>query len=257
VHSAATGDTYLSGFSTAYVIQSPELLLNIVEVDAQGMSLINSVAPQNGEIILHGTSYRAYNSSMPANSAGGSFSTLVSARFASLQYLLLAPRLNATTIARDGNSISSRINPNISSYFFRCGGSQIPQRPVVLINSSTTGGYSEALFEFIKCFNNANTRMAGSSLRADYYNVAKTADARNGPVTAGGASATSAFAIGQEFVTFSGKNDVLLSGMNTLSQNIFFECEVSSSGNDAMTLNFFAAYDILFVIQDGIMSSRF
>lgn len=256
VQSAATGDTFLSGFSTAWVIISPELLLNIIELDAQGMALVNSVAPQSGETILHGNSWRAYNSSMPAAS-GGSYSTLVAARYASLNSILLAPRLSATTIARNGNSISSRINPNISSYFWRLGGALVPQRPVVLINTSTTGGYSEALFEFIKCFHTINTPMASSVLRADYYNVAKTANARNGPVTAGDATATSAFCIGQEFQTFSGKNDVLLSGANTLSSNIFFECEVSGDGNDAMTLNFFANYDVLFVITDGIVSSRF
>jgi hypothetical protein len=257
VQSDSSGDTFITPFTTPWVIQSPELLLNIVELDSQGQAMVNSVAPQSGETILHGTSYRSYNSSMPTNSSGGSFSTLVPARFASLQYLLLAPRLNSTVNARNGHSISNRINPNISSYFFRCGGSQIPTKPVTLINSSTTGGYSESLYEFLKCFGNSNSRLAGSSLRADYYNVAKTADARNGPVTAGNISSTPAFAIGQEFVTFSGKNDVLLSGMNTLSQNIFFECDVSSSGNDAMTLNFFAAYDILFVVQNGIMSARF
>jgi len=193
---------------------------------------------------------------MPAAS-GGSFSTLVPARFASLNNILLAPRLSATTIARNSNSISSRINPNISSYYFRVGGAQIPQKPVTLINSSTTGGYSEALFEFIKCFHTINTPMSATSLKIDLYNVAKTADARNGPVTAGDATWLSGFAIGQEFETFSGKSDVLLSGMNTLSTNIFFECEVSSNGNDAMTLNFFAQYDALFVITDGIMSVRF
>jgi hypothetical protein len=256
VQSAATGDTYLSGFSTAWVIQSPEILCNIIELDSQGMALVNSVAPQSGETILHGTSYRSYNSSMPSAS-GGSFSTLVPARFASLNNILLAPRLSATTIARNGNSISSRINPNISSYYFRVGGAQIPQKPVTLINSTTTGGYSEALFEFIKCFHTINTPMSATALKIDLYNVAKTADARNGPVSAGDATSLSAFAIGQEFETFSGKSDVLLSGMNTLSTNIFFECEVSSNGNDAMTLNFFAQYDALFVIQDGIMSVRF
>jgi hypothetical protein len=58
-------------------------------------------------------------------------------------------------------------------------------------------------------------------------------------------------------MTFSGKSDVLLSGANTLSSNIFFECEVSGDGNDAMVLNFFANYDVLFVITDGIVSARF
>ena len=256
VAATSADDTYLSGFSTPWVIVNPELLCNIIELDAQGMAMVNSVAPQSGETILHGTSYRAYNSSMPASS-GGSYSTLIPARFASLQHILVAPRLSANTVSKTANSISARVNPNISSYFFRCGGISVPQRPVVLINSSTTGGYSEALFEFIKCFHTINTPMAGSSLKADIYNVAITANTRNGPVTAGGATSLSGFAIGQEFTTFSGKNDVLLSGMNTLSQNVFLELEVSSDGNTAFILNSFAAFDVLFVVQDGLVSARF
>ena len=247
-------DTYMSGYSTSWVIQNPEILCNIIELDAQGMALVNSVAPQSGETILHGTSWRAYNSSMPSGS-GGNFSTLVPARFASLNSIICAPRPAARTIQKEAYSIGYRLNPNIQSYFWRLGGALVPQRPVVLINSSSTGGYSEALFEFGKCF---KTPSGSSTLRADFYNVAKTANAQMGAVTTPGATtSTAAFAIGQEFVTFSGKNDVLLSGINTLSNNIFFECDVSSSGNDAMTLNFFANYDILFVIQDGICSSRF
>lgn len=257
VASASTADTYQSGFSTAWVIQSPEIVCNIIELDAQGMALVNSVAPPSGETVLHGQSYRAYNASMASNSSGGSFSTLVPARFASLNSILLAPRLASVTVAKEQNSISNRLNPNFSQYFFRVGGALIPQKPVILINGNTVGGYSEALFEFIKCFHTINTPMAGSCLRADYYFTAKTASTSNGPVTVAGTDSTAAFAIGQEFTTFSGRTDVLLCGMNTLSSNIFFEAEVTSSGNDSMTLNFFANYDILFVIQDGILSSRF
>jgi hypothetical protein len=257
VSSSSAADTYITGFSTAWVIQSPEIVCNIIELDAQGMALVNSVSPPSGETVLHGQSYRAYNSSMPANSSGGSFSTLVPARFASLNNILLAPRLASVTVAKEQNSISNRLNPNFSQYYIRIGGSILPQKPVVLINSSTTGGYSEALFEFIKCFHTINTPMSGSCLRADYYNVAKTASTSNGPVTVAGTDSTAAFCIGQELTTFSGRTDVLLCGMNTLSSNIFFEAEVTSSGNDAMTLNFFANYDVLFVIQDGLISSRF
>ena len=194
---------------------------------------------------------------MSSNSSGGSYSTLVPARFASLNSILLAPRLSSTATDKTLNSVSCRLNPNINQYYWRVGGALVPQKPVILFNSSTTGGYSEALFELIKCFHTINTPMSGSCLRADYYNVAKTATAQQGAVAAGGTDSTAAFAIGQEFTTMSGRTDVLLCGANTLSSNIFFEAEISSNGNDAMILNFFANYDALFVIQDGIISVRF
>ena len=253
VSAASTADTFITGYSTSWYIQSPQMLCTIIELDAQGMALVNSVAPPSGEKILHGTSYRSYNANMPSNSSGGGFSTLVPARFASLQAVLLAPRISSVVIAKEQNSISNRINPNVSDYSWRLGGAQIPNRNVVLINSSTTGSYSEALYEFSKCFPNST----GNCLRSDYYNVAKSSNAQTGVTAPADGASTSAFAIGQEFCMFSGKSDVLLCGVNTLSSNLFWEANISSSGNDAMTLNFFAVYDCLFVIQDGIISSRF
>jgi hypothetical protein len=191
---------------------------------------------------------------MPANT--GSYSTLVPARFASLNSILLAPRVSSTAILNTGYSIGNRVCPNLSQYYFRVGGALVPQKPVSLKNSSTTGGYSEALFELLKCFHVLNTTMSSSShTPASYFN-AKTADAQNGPVTASSTDSVPSFLIGQEFSTFSGRSDVLLSGCNTLSSNIFFETEIHTTP-DAMTLNFFANYDILLIIRDGILSARF
>jgi len=254
IKSGSTADTYITGYSTDWVIQSPEMVCTIVELDQQGMQLVNSVS--NGETIIAGQSWRSYNSTMPSNSSGGSFSTLVPARFASLNALLLAPRLSSTAVLKTGYSISNRINPNITQYYWRIGGGICPNKPVILANSSTTGGYSEAMLELIKTFGVLNTPASTSSLRADYYNVSKTANAQTG-VKAATTDSTSAFAIGQEFNVFSGKNSTILSGINTLSTNCFFECEVSSDGNDQMILNFFSLYDLLIIIQDGQMSVRF
>jgi hypothetical protein len=255
VKSGSTADTYFSGYSTDWVIQSPEMVCTIVELDAQGMALVNSVS-NGGETIIAGQSWRSYNSTMPANSSGGSFSTLVPARFASLNSLLLAPRVSSTAVLKTGYSISCRINPNITQYYWRIGGGIVPNKPVILANSSTTGGYSEAMLELIKTFGVLNTPASSSSLRSDYYNVSKTVNVQSG-VKVATTDSTSAFAIGQEFNVFSGKNSTILSGINTLSTNCFFECEVSSDGNDQMTLNFFALYDLLLIIQDGQISVRF
>jgi hypothetical protein len=257
VKSGTNSDTFISGFSTDWVVQNPEYIASIVELDSEGMALVNSVAPPSGETVLHGTSFRSYNSSMPASSGGG-YSTLIPARFASLNNILIAPRLSSSTVSAQTWSVSSRFNPNISSYYFRVGGQQIPAKPVILSNISTTGGYSEALFEMVKCFHTISTPMAATSLLSNYYNVAKTAAAQYGVIAVDASNShICGFAIGQEFTTFSGRSDVLLCGANTLSSNIFFEAEISSSGNDAMVLNSFASFDILFVISDGLISARF
>ena len=83
----------------------------------------------------------------------------------------------------------------------------------------------------------------------------------NGGVTVGGTTSLSinnAFALATELETFAQRNDVLLSGMNTLASQVFFEANISTalSANN-YTLDFFANYDHILVLQDGILSVRF
>jgi hypothetical protein len=66
------------------------------------------------------------------------------------------------------------------------------------------------------------------------------------------------FVIAQEMESFALRNDILLSGYNTLSQQVFFESQINnatSSGN--YTLDFYANYDGIIVLENGIMSVRF
>ena len=87
------------------------------------------------------------------------------------------------------------------------------------------------------------------------------------------------FLIGQELETFAQKSNLLLSGMNTLASNVFFEANIGigacstaahCAGNGAAntydaavgptvnySMEFFANFDIIFVIENGIMTARF
>ena len=86
-----------------------------------------------------------------------------------------------------------------------------------------------------------------------------------------------AFALALETESFSGKSNVLLSGLNTLNSNIFFEANIGYAsatalgGNGAsntftngitgptniFTLDFYANFDIIYAIQDGVITARF
>jgi hypothetical protein len=71
-----------------------------------------------------------------------------------------------------------------------------------------------------------------------------------------------AFAIGQDFETFANKTDLLLSGMNTLTSQIFFEANIGwGVANQvpavAYTLDYYANFDQILVLENGIMSARF
>ena len=62
-----------------------------------------------------------------------------------------------------------------------------------------------------------------------------------------------------ELENFAQRNDVLLSGMNTLSSQIFFEATINTAigaGSGSYTLDFFAWYDHILVLDRGILSVK-
>ena len=94
--------------------------------------------------------------------------------------------------------------------------------------------------------------------------------------SAGATSYKNAFALALETESFSGKSNVLLSGLNTLNSNIFFEANIGYAsatvlaGNGgtntfgavtgptaSFTLDFYANFDVIYAIQDGIITARF
>jgi hypothetical protein len=67
-----------------------------------------------------------------------------------------------------------------------------------------------------------------------------------------------------ELESFAGRTDAIISGMNTLSTNCFFEgtitsnigaTNVSTSAN--YTLDFYANFDIIFQLRDGLLTAKY
>ena len=93
------------------------------------------------------------------------------------------------------------------------------------------------------------------------YNVADTADAVAG-VNAPNVTTNSnknAFALAVELELWNQRSDVMLSGMNTLSQQVFFECNIASMGAASYVLDFYANYDHILVLdpQTGLLSVKY
>jgi hypothetical protein len=228
--------------------------------------MVNSTISPESPIYLHGSSFRSYIGNI--NSAG-QFSILLSARFASLKTLIVLPRRSteiAGTYNQQSYTLSSRINPNISSYWFRIGSSVIPQKPVDLYNTSTCGGYAQAFAETLKSWHALNHCEYGTSIGFGMYNVSDAAIALDQVIAGKGGTdaataATSyqnAFAIAQELESFAQRSDVLISGLNTNSSTVFFEGNVSTAPTVAYTLNMFAAYDHILVIDpNGLISIKY
>jgi hypothetical protein len=51
----------------------------------------------------------------------------------------------------------------------------------------------------------------------------------------------------------------MLSGMNTLSQQVFFECNIANMGAASYKLDFYANYDHILVLdpQTGLLSVKY
>jgi len=239
-----------------------QLELSIVELSDEGESMVRSnyQYPQM-PLYLHGCSWRHYVSQLP-NSSGG-YSTLVPARFASLKQLALLPRRSTESSSSTSYSLSSRANPNFTQYWWRIGSAIIPPKAVYLENSGNTGGYGEAYAELLKSWHALHTISTSSALISTEYNVADTAvtDCPQTAVQTGANSYKNGFVIAQELESFAQRSDVLLSGMNTLSSQVFFEAQITTplTGGVATTysLDFYAWYDHIMVIDQGIISIKY
>ena len=205
---------------------------------------------------------------------------------ASIKNLILLPRRSTEIVGTTSYSLSSRINPTITSWWYRVGAVLCPARPIQLSNNQNTYGYSEAFMELQKSFHSVTSPEYTGSCPYTQYCVCDSAatDLGVGGIAAGGvllpsvttSSYANAFALALELETFSGKSNLLLSGLNTLNSNIFFECNlgyatasalVGGGGSNtynailgpttAFTLDFFANFDVIYVIQDGQLTSRF
>jgi len=250
----------VSASATAnYQITDFQLEMTIVELSDEGESMVRgSYSYPETPLYLHGASWRHYMSQLPA-SAGG-FSTLVPARFASLKQLAVLPRRTGDQAVQSCYALSSRINPNFQYYWFRIGSAIIPSKAVTL-QGTNTGAYGEAYIELLKAWHMCHNVNISSCLDVEYNVSDKVTDAAastiQGVLAAAAANTyKNGFVIAQELESFSNRNDVLLSGMNTLSSQIFFETNIDVAPGAVYSLNFFAYYDHILVLDRGILSVK-
>jgi hypothetical protein len=226
-------------------------------------------------IYISSKSWRQASAYMPS-ATSGEFTTLLPFRFSSLCGLY-AKFLNLSSAVQGANATaayrkSSSINPNLSSYYFRVGNSGIiPNKPVYLINGSLVGTGSEGYAQLLASFHALSSSIGNTSISFPQYNVCATATqgwalaSVPGAKTGAGTIDThfNAFHIGQELETFSNRSDTILSGVSTLNTQTFFTGIINSGatagGTNSYNYNahFFANFDMILVIQDGIMSAKF
>ena len=123
--------------------------------------------------------------------------------------------------------------------------------------------------ELLRSWHAINAPDGCSSLTSANYNVSDTAyqsgviKGQTTAITSGVIAAADwlpGYAYAQELEIYSQKSGVLCQGLNSLGQQIFFECSSSvANATDSYILDFYAWYDHIMLISPdtGIISARF
>jgi hypothetical protein len=259
----------LSGAGAIWQIVNVEFCACFVEIQDDNFDV--PLAQGQPEYIST-TTYRQSSAYLPA-ATSGEFTTLLPFRCASLKALYGRFRHQSTAVqgatATQAYRKSSSISPNLNSYYFRCGNSVYPNKPVYLLNGYLTGTGAEAYGELLKSFHSLSSSIGNTAITFNQYNVAATASqgfaAAYGNVSKGVAldTANNAFAIGIELESFSNRSDTILSGISTLNSQCFFTGIINSgstaggANNYNYTVDFFAQMDMILVLVDGILTAKF
>ena len=243
--------------TTSWSIINAELCLEIVELSETSQAYVDQYANPNIPMYIHSNQWRYFSNTIPSGSVGN-YTCLISARYNSLKSLVLLPQLTSDTTTQNSYSLSSRINPNIINYSWRLGQTVVPSKPVQLFNNNTTGGFSEGYIEVLKNFHTYNT-VSGyrPAIGAAEYNVWDDAtDNLRGVYGKGTGNSTyqNGFCIAAELEVFNSRSDTIIQGLNMSAQNCYFDCNLSTTGLTASyLLNFFANFDVILTIENGVM----
>ena len=225
-----------------YTITNVQYVASILELGAEAQ---DEVERENaGSYSMSTVSWRNYTANV--DSAVGSASILVPARFASVKSLYCVHRPSANINSRDVRSISDRSKANMSSYQFRIGSLSMPQQAVDCADPA-----GQVIQELMKSFHqigqtNAHTRLN----ETQFNNDAPTSDSGNTLDDEG------SYAVGLDLESFSHRSDVIDSGTDSQGQNIFFEPVYSANTPAAQRVDSWAFYDLLLKVEDGIMSAH-
>jgi hypothetical protein len=258
-----------AGAGATWQIVNLEMELCYVEIDSD-TPLVNTNEP----IYISGSTYRQASATLTA-AQSGEWTTLLPFRFSSMNSIYARFRnmasagqgLNATA----GYRLSSSINPNIGNWYYRIGQGLYPSKPVYLMNGVLVGSGNEAMAELQKSFHSLATVTGEPAYNTREYNVApnaytnglwqqsfQPASKQLGNVD----TFANAFSIGLELQTFSNTSDTILCGTNTQNTQMFFTANIYSglfaggAGPPAYnyTVDFFAGYDFVLEIRDGVAS---
>jgi hypothetical protein len=253
-----------AGAGATWQIVNAELCCQFVEINDDHFN------SSSGTQYISTQSYRHVSSYLPA-ATSGQIDVLVGLRCSSLNQLIARFRphsaavqgVNATAAYRKSSSVS----PNLSSYYWKVGTEMIPRKPVYLLNGSFCGTGAEGFAEISKSWHALGSMVCNGSITHTMYNVSRDAisgfAAMYGPTaknaTAVPDTAYNAFSLATELSVFSNKQDTILSGISTLNAPLYLTLVINNGATAAsnFVVDIFGGLDMILVIENGIMSSKY
>ena len=202
------------------------IIADILQLSPESEALV--VASTGGQFQMNTQSYRSATSVVAKDDTRSSI--LLPFRFSSLNSILLAHYRQSVTDSLT-KAYTSRSRANLTSYYMRIGNSHVPANPVDLgpVGVLPVEGYVQLLSAF---HINVGNIQIGNSCTSGNFNKAE-------PETDHGT-----FCIAQELEAFGpGSSSKVESGVNTLSQSVFFEGTYATVPN-AMDLVAYAFHDV-------------
>lgn len=220
---------------TSYTLSVCELDLCFIEITPEAS---NQVRELNGGIYqIHGSSFRNYTST--ATNTAGVQTFVIPAKFASLKSLLVSQRSAANITSQAAYSLCNRLNL-LSTAQLRLNSNTYPNKPIDCIS------VSEPYCELLKSFHAWGIANHATGVNLSLYSTSVFATV----------DSSQAFALGFELESFAHKTDILESGVNTLSSNLYLDLNYTAAPGGNLTVDSFAWYDHMIIIQNGLASVK-
>jgi len=201
-----------------------------------------------GFINIPAVAYKAESKSISTGSS--SFNDKFSFQFSSMKnfcFFLQNTGAAAGTISQ--RSITARPRCNLSEFYLTINGEAYPSQPVK--------GYARMYQELLRAWDMQSN--VGSGGIITYKNYTRDVHANNDAVLADVAVNTpqSRFLAGIDLDKFNLSSEILMSGTSSIGQMVSLQLNFSAATTAPLNLYSFVQYDVLFHIQDGLISPKF
>lgn len=210
-----------------YTVADVELLAEIVELDPAVASAIRKeTMSRDGAFKIPMTSWRNYNTTIPASQTGASL--LVPIKVNSMKNILVSIRNQSDVTSTIASKWRRQGGTTFKQYWWTIGSHQVPSKPVTNL--------FESYCELQKSMHDLSVGNGDSILTRNTY-------------------AGDRFMVGVELESLTHRSDIINSGLNTNSINIYYAPEYTSAqimDINVKRVDFYAHYDLLLLVDgDG------